>query len=185
MYLKKWLLIALFCSFAAWANDAPDYRFTLQGEHGTVQDSDFKDQYLLLTFGYSSCPDVCPLTLYELSQVMKQLTHPERVQVVFVSIDSQAETPQQVARYAQYFHPDFVGLSGDHADLKAMAKRYGASFGFRVGEQEVEPPNLPEKYSVYHSALVYLISPQRTRLETFAYQVKPETMAKVINKHIQ
>lgn len=181
--LKKILLLAALAVGIAHA--APDYRFTLQGEHGAVSDSDFADKYLLLTFGYTSCPDVCPLTLYELSKVVKMLDKPEKVQVIFVSIDAGSETPEQVAKYVRYFNKDFVGLTGDYADLKALGKRYGATFGFRADGKDVEPPNLPEKYSVYHSALVYLISPERTRLESFAYQVKDETMAKVINKHIQ
>ncbi|MDO5091281.1 MAG: SCO family protein [Cardiobacteriaceae bacterium] len=182
-WLKKILLLTAFATGIAHA--APDYRFTLQSEHGTVRDSDFADKYLLLTFGYTSCPDICPLTLYELSKVVKKLDHPEKVQVIFISIDTGFETPEQIANYVRHFHPDFIGLTGDYSELKALGKRYGATFGFRADGKDVEPPNLPEKYSVYHSALVYLLSPERTMLERFAYQVKDDVMANVINRHVQ
>lgn len=183
-FFRKIIFLAALAIHAATA--APDYTFALEGKNGAVTDGDFAGKYLLVTFGYTSCPDVCPLTLYELSQAMKQLNHPDNVQVVFISIDSAFETPAQVARYVEYFNPAFVGLTGQHAQLQAVAQKYGATFGFRAENgTPVSPPDLPEKYSVYHSALVYLISPERTRLETFAYQVKPEKMAEVINRHVK
>lgn len=185
-WLKKILLLgALACMAAHAADNPPDYRFTLQSAQGEVKDSDFAGKYLLLTFGYTSCPDVCPLTLYELSKVMKMVKNPEKIQVVFISIDAWHETPDIVARYVGYFDKRFVGLTGDYHDLKALVKRYGATFGYRHNGQEAEPPDLPEGYTVYHSALVYLLSPERTMLERFAYQVKDEVMAKVIDRHVQ
>lgn len=182
--LIKILLLAALAFGAAHAGK-PDYTFTLQSAKGEVKDSDFADKYLLLTFGYTSCPDVCPLTLYEISKVMKKVKHPEKIRVVFVSIDTWHETPETVERYVGYFDKQFVGLTGDYDVLKAMAKRYGATFGYRHEGREVAPPDLPKGYTVYHSALVYLLSPERTMLERFAYQVKDDVMAEVIDRHVK
>ncbi|WP_051532383.1 SCO family protein [Brackiella oedipodis] len=159
-----------------------DYGFTLEGVDGKVSDQDFKGKYILLSFGYTSCPDICPTTLYEIDQTLRQLEHPEKLQAVFVSVDPTIDTPERVAQYAHGFNKNIVGLTADYDTLKKLIRRYGASFGYRFGNDEVVPPNLPSSHSVYHSTLIYLLSPKREIIDAFDYQAGHEELTKDINK---
>lgn len=168
----------------AFAEETSPYRFTLQGTQGEVTDADFADKYLLITFGYTSCPDICPTILFDLKQVMKTLQHPEKLQVVFISIDPEADTPERLEQYVRFFDPRFVGLSGDYAYLQQLGKAYGAVFGYRHNGKKVEPPNLPPDRTVYHSTLLYLLSPEREMVEVFRHPVNKEAMSTVLNKYL-
>ena len=76
--------------------------------------SDFKGKVVALFFGYTHCPDVCPTTLYDLSQALKQMgDQAKQVQVLFVTLDGERDTPQVLAKYVPSFNPDFLGLRGD------------------------------------------------------------------------
>lgn len=180
--MKKVFLVSLWFLFAAsaalMATTPSPYNFSLQGPDAPVTDDDFPGKYLLVYFGYTSCPDVCPTTLYEISKVLKTSTHPELIQAIFVSIDPQNDTQKQLSRYVHYFDPRIIGLTADYPTLRKMADAYGASFGYRFGDDEVTPPNLPPAYSVYHSTLVYLLSPERQIIDVFDYQVGYEEMTK-------
>lgn len=178
-------LLILCHSMVALANP---YAFTLQSSSGEVSDADFSDKYLLLTFGYTSCPDICPTTLYEIAKALKLVEQPEKLQVVFISIDPNNDELKRLQEYVHYFDKRILGLSGDYATLKTLTAAYGATFGYKHNNQEVSPPDLPLGYSVYHSTLIYLLSPQtdntRQRLEVFNSQVKHPTIAKVLNQHL-
>lgn len=181
--MKNRLMVILITLFSALSFASP-YQFRLQSAQGEVSDSDFADKYLLISFGYTSCPDICPTTLYEMARAMKLIEHPEKLQVIFVSIDPNNDTLERLQQYVSYFDKRFIGLSADYATLKTITSAYGATFGYKFDEKEVAPPDLPLGYSVYHSTLAYLLSPQRERLEVFSSQVKHPILAKVINKHL-
>lgn len=180
--VKKVFLVLLWFLFGASAaviSASPSpYKFSLQGSDGPVTDDDFPGKYLLVYFGYTSCPDVCPTTLYEISKVLKTSADPELIQPIFVSIDPENDTQEQLSRYVHYFDPRIIGLTADYPTLRKMADAYGASFGYRFGDDEVTPPNLPPAYSVYHSTLLYLLSPERQIVDVFDYQVGYEEMTK-------
>ena len=82
----------------------------------------WQGEVLLVFFGYTNCPDICPLTMAQLAQVYRDLGEPQGVQVVMVTVDPERDTPERVAQYAESFHPDFVGLSGT-ADAVNQAER--------------------------------------------------------------
>ena len=82
----------------------------------------WRGKLLLVFFGYTNCPDVCPLTMAQLAQIYRDLGEPEEVQVVMVTVDPERDTPERMTRYARGFHPDFVGLSGT-ADATTRAER--------------------------------------------------------------
>lgn len=88
-----------------------------------------KDKYTLLFFGYTSCPDVCPTTLADLSQAMTALGEDaNHVQVVMISVDPDIDTPEKLAPYMQAFHPDFIGLTGSVEEIRAIATQFGVYF---------------------------------------------------------
>ncbi|MFP4900530.1 SCO family protein [Paraburkholderia sp. BR14261] len=114
--------------------------------------ADFKDKVVVLFFGYTHCPDVCPTTMAELSQALQQLgpDAAKRVQVLFVTVDPERDTPQILGQYAAAFNPTFLGLRPANEDqLKQVAK------DFRVYYAKV-PGNPPDSYTRDHTAASYV-----------------------------
>ena len=133
--------------------------------------ADFRGKVVVLFFGYTQCPDVCPTTLSELAATMQKLgPDAERVQVVFVTVDPERDTPDLLARYVPAFNPSFLGLYGDAAATAATAKE------FKILYQK-QPGSAPGAYSVDHSAGTYLFDPQG-RLRVYeSYGQGPEVFA--------
>src|SRR5215211_4478411 len=88
--------------------------------------SETRGKVVALFFGYTSCPDVCPTTMAELKQALEKLGNKaDQVQVLFVTVDPQRDTPERVQEYVNHFNPDFIGLSGLEADLAKVWNDYG------------------------------------------------------------
>lgn len=124
-------------AFGVWARPAPEIAGTaleqapdirdveLVGASGeTVSLADFDGAMQLLFFGYTRCPDVCPLTLAKLATTYRSLDEPSDLRVVMVTVDPEHDTPEVVQRYAAGFHPDFVGFSGSQQQIATAAKRF-------------------------------------------------------------
>ena len=114
--------------------------------------SEQRGDVVLLFFGYTSCPDVCPTTLSELHKVNTELGgNADQVEVVFVTVDPERDTPKQIQKYVSIFNPAFIGLSGSLEELEPVWKDYGV---YREVEQVSSSAS---GYLVTHSARVYLI----------------------------
>jgi protein SCO1 len=118
--------------------------------------SQMRGKTVLFSFGFTHCPNVCPTTLSDLAKVYQALPAEDRrkVQVLFVSVDPHRDKPETLKNYVPYFNDSFIGLTGNEAQLTEAAKAYGAYF-----EIVHDAGTNPEVYSVNHSALTYLISP--------------------------
>jgi len=126
--------------------------------------SDFKGKVVLVFFGFTRCPDVCPSTLAELKLVKDSLGKDgERFQVLFVTVDPERDTPELLAKYVPAFDPSFLGLFGDAEATARTTKE------FKVFYQKVAG-STPQGYSVDHTAASYVFDPQG-RLRLF---VRPE-----------
>ena len=124
---------------------------------------DFRGKLVVLFFGYTHCPDICPTTLADTAAALK--THgPDaaRVQVLFVTLDPERDTPELLAKYVPYFNPDFLGLSGDAAATERAAKEFKIFYEKRPGAS-------PGAYTVDHSAQSYVLDGQG-RLRLFVKQ---------------
>ena len=121
--------------------------------------ADFRGKAVVMFFGYTRCPDVCPTTLAELKAVKEQLGEDgKRLQVLFVTVDPERDTQKLLANYVPAFDPSFIGLYGDSAATARVAK------DFRVFYQK-SPGKTPESYTVDHTAGSYVFDPQgRLRL---------------------
>jgi len=121
--------------------------------------ADFRGKAVVMFFGYTQCPDVCPTTLAALADAMKQLgPDADRVQVLFVTIDPERDTPALLSQYVPAFDPRFLGLYGD-ADATARTAKE-----FKIIYQKV-PGAAPGSYTMDHSAGTYIFDPQgRLRL---------------------
>ena len=124
----------------------------------TVTDRDFAGKYRLIYFGYSFCPDVCPVDLNYLMLGLKQFERqdPARaamVQPLFVSVDPDRDTPQVLAGYVPQFHPRLIGLTGSAAQVKAAADAW-------LVQYSKQPGSAPDAYLVAHTNIAYLMGPQ-------------------------
>lgn len=137
-----------------------DYGKTLEladhtGRPRSLQD--FRGKAVVLFFGFTHCPDVCPTTLADVAQALKQLgPDAERVQVLFVTVDPERDTPEALAKYVTAFDSRFLGLHGDAAAIQRTAKEFKIYY---------EKRKTGESYSVDHSGQSYVVDPQgRLRL---------------------
>ena len=132
----------------------------LTDHHGKPRTlDDFKGKVVVVFFGYTQCPDVCPTTLAALREVRDKLgPDGDRLQVLFVTVDPERDTEQLLAVYVPAFHPDFLGLRGDAEATAKVAKEFKIFYNKNTG-------TTPTSYTVDHSAGVYIFDPQgRVRL---------------------
>lgn len=133
------------------AGHMPDLSFRLVDDQGKpVTAADYRGKVALLYFGYTHCPDVCPLTLAHLHVVLQRLGPlADGVRILFVSVDPARDTPQALHAYVAAFDPHAVGLTGTPADIEALTKRYRAAFSR-------EPDQSGGSYEVSHSSGIYV-----------------------------
>ena len=136
--------------------------FSLTDERGnTVTSSDFQGQFMLIYFGYTFCPDICPGDLSRLATALDD-TPPgiiDKVQPIFITVDPERDTPDIAGPYAAAFHPKCLGLSGDPDAVKQ------AVIAYRVHRAKVFPEGAaPEDYLVSHSPNAYLMGPEKGSL---------------------
>jgi protein SCO1/2 len=140
----------------------------LNGE--TFRLSDQKGKIVLLFFGYTSCPDVCPTTLAEFKQVMDGLGDKAKsVQVVFVSVDPERDTPEKIQQYVEHFNPNFIGLSGSTDQLEIIWDNYG------VFRERVESDSA-FGYIINHTARTYLIDADGNLRLSYGFQTPVENI---------
>ncbi len=136
----------------------PDFRLT---DHNGKPRSlaDFRGKAVVLFFGYTQCPDVCPTTLSEMANALRALgPDASRVQVLFVTVDPERDTPELLRNYVPAFNPTFLGLYGDEAATQKVKK------DFKI-YAEKRPGRTPRSYTVDHSAQSFAFDPQgRLRL---------------------
>lgn len=163
---RLWLLVivvlSLFLSACSSANDPQNLNalvyenakslsdFTLKNQHGEpVTKAQFKGQWNLVFLGYTSCPDICPLTLAKLNAVYKELEADYPLQVWFVSVDPNRDTAEKRKQYIDYFNPNFLAVSGEHKDLFPVVRELGLIYAIS--------DTTKADYAVDHSASVALV----------------------------
>jgi protein SCO1/2 len=139
-------------------------RYLLMGPNGrAVMDSDFRGRFQLITFGYTFCPDICPTTLLEMAEVLKGLGDDAgRLQPIFVSVDPERDTPEQLKAYTAFFDTRILGLTGSPQLVRLIAEH------FKVRYEKVPQPGT-DQYAVDHSAGMFLLGPDGNFLVKFAY----------------
>lgn len=150
--------------------------FTLMGHRGPVSLSDFRGKAVVLAYGYTSCPDICPMTLQIFATALKQLTPEEltQVQPLFVTIDPERDTPARVAEYAQHFHPQIIGLSGTPEQIAAVAKQYLVIY------RKVALEDSALGYAMDHSSRVYLLDQDGHYVDSSNHLARPQELAQQI-----
>jgi protein SCO1/2 len=154
--------------------------FELVGKDGkTVTDKDFRGRYMLVFFGFTHCPDICPAELQVMSAALDDLgDKADQVVPVFITVDPARDTPELVTAYVENFGPNFVGLTGSLEAVDKAAKAY------RVTYQKFQEEGAGDNYSVDHSALVYLMGPDGKFVTHFPYGTSPEKMADTLRRYL-
>jgi len=156
---------------------------TFQSASGPVSLKDLRGHLALVTFGYASCPDVCPMGLSYLGQTLKRLSDDERARVktLFISVDPARDTLEHLATYGPFFHPDIRGVSADEATLKAAAAPFGVSWA-KVGADGGPPP--AEGYLIDHTAFVSVVDADGRLVGRIAHAANPAAAAAVIRRFL-
>ncbi len=149
--------------------------FTLTGQDGqTVSDKDFAGKYLLVYFGYTSCPDMCPTGLQSMSRALDMMgPSADKVQPLFITVDPARDTPKRLKEYDSSFHPKIIGLTGSTDQIAAVAKEYQVYYKKGEGDQD---------YEVDHSSVIYLMSPNGDLVTTFDEEVDPKQIVAALQK---
>ena len=144
--------------------------FHLVDQNGQPRsDADFRGQYLLVFFGYTNCPDVCPTTLQTITTAMDKLgSDAAKVTPIFITVDPDRDTADVLKAYASNFHPRLVALTGSAAEIAAAAKAYRIYYA-KVGEGA--------DYSMDHSSIVYLMGPDGKYLGHFGMDATADDIA--------
>jgi cytochrome oxidase Cu insertion factor (SCO1/SenC/PrrC family) len=153
--------------------------FILTDQHGKrVTEKDFAGRYMLIYFGYTFCPDICPTSLTTMAAALDRLPQEQAEQVVpvFITVDPARDTVEQLAAYAPLFHPRLVALTGSEDEVREAARAWRVYY--HVPDEE------GDDYLVDHSTFVYLMGPDGSYRTHFGIDTSPEKMAEVIGEEI-
>lgn len=160
---KLFLMTAIYVSLSTTAvanrlslETSADYggNFTLQSVQGPVSLEQYRGRVVLLFFGFTSCPDICPTALWDISRVFKQLNADELKQVnaLFISLDPERDNYELLQKYAGYFHTRITGVTGRIEIVRQVAERYGVSFEKKTMKSS------PIGYVINHSPDILIVN---------------------------
>lgn len=154
--------------------------FTLVGKDGkTVTDQDFRGRHMLVFFGFTHCPDICPAELQVMASAMDELgSDAKKVVPIFVTLDPERDTPEVVTDYVENFGPEFVGLSGSPEAIASVAKAY------RISYQKFQDETMGDNYTIDHSALAYLMGPDGEYITHIPYGTSAPKMTEILRRHL-
>ena len=154
-------------------------RFTLSTPDGReVSDRSFRGKWMLVYFGYTFCPDVCPTALSDMTLALQQLGPlADKVQPIFITVDPQRDTPRVMADYVGSFDPRFIALRGTPEQTAAAAKEYRAYYAVRrLGDDE---------YAIDHSSFIYLMNPEGALAKLLTSSLPSHQMADELRRIIR
>ena len=152
--------------------------FQLTDQSGKrVTDKDFRGRYMLIYFGYSFCPDVCPTTLAVMAKALEKVgDRSRRIAPILITIDPERDTPKVLEDYVKAFGPTFVGLTGNAAEIKDVEKKY------RV--YAVKKPLDGGNYGMDHSSVIYLMGPDGKLVSFYDEAISPDDLAKELKQRL-
>ena len=151
--------------------------FTMTNQDGRqVTNADFLGKYMLIYFGYTYCPDMCPTGLQSMAHALDQLgDDAKQIAPIFVTIDPARDTPAKLKEYDASFHPGIIGLSGTPAQTAEIAKAYQVYY---ARGEDVED----DEYIMEHSSLIYLMGPRGEFITTFPEEVDPNAIVAALKQ---
>jgi protein SCO1/2 len=148
--------------------------FTLTAHTGErISDEAFRGKFMLVSFGFTHCPDVCPAELQVMTAALDEMgPEGERVQPLFITIDPERDTASHLAQYMSHFHPRFIGLTGSADEIAAVAKSY------HVWYEKVDGDS-PD-YVMDHTSITYLMGPDGEFVQHFGFGTSADTLSQAL-----
>jgi cytochrome oxidase Cu insertion factor (SCO1/SenC/PrrC family) len=141
-------------------------------------DAEFRGNLLILYFGYTYCPDVCPTDLVAISSAIRLLGPAgNKVQPIFITVDPQRDTVEHLRGYVSTFHPRLIGLTGSEHDIRTLALAYKVYYA-KIAAEPGEP------YAIYHTGFIYLVDRDGKYLGFFPPGTPPDRMVEIIRQHL-
>ncbi|MDO8977693.1 MAG: SCO family protein [Afipia sp.] len=164
-----------------WNREPIGGAFALKDQTGKIRtDADFRGQLMLVYFGFTYCPDICPTDLQQIGLAMEQLgDNAKNVQPLFITLDPERDTVDHLAQYVPLFHPRLLGLTGSIKDVSQAADAY------RVYYNRVSTGSKPDDYTVDHSAFIYLIDRDGKYLGFFPPGTDAPRLVEMIRPHVK
>ena len=153
--------------------------FMLVDQNGdSVTDQDFAGSFMLIAFGYTNCPDICPTTLMTMASAINVLgADAAKVRPIFISVDPARDTPERLKEYVESFGPSFVGLTGPEPFVANVAKKYGVTY--------VKVADPSGGYSVDHTAGIFLMAPDGAFVDRYSYEISAKELAASIREKLR
>ncbi len=196
------LVLSLIASAACQQAPAPesgagiDTSFELIDEAGNaVTSEEYSGSLRLIFFGFTSCPDICPITLQNISMALNSMDSlAEQVTVLFISVDPKRDTPRRLQQYTDAFHPSIIGLTGTYEQILAVTTGLRTTFGYNLSEDDgleralnrddYEALPLTASYSPYHSSQVYVVGADDNLLDIIGYGSTPSQIEKNLRTYL-
>lgn len=158
----------------------PGGDFTLDSADGPVALADYRGKLVLLYFGYTYCPDICPTSLAITAEALGRLSDAERARVatLFVSVDPARDTPARLKDYVQFFHPSMIGLTGTPESLAEIARRYSVFYAMQPAE------TAGGGYVVDHSAETFIVGSKGNLLARIAHGTPPDQVVALVRQYL-
>lgn len=164
----------------------PLSEFSLENHRGEMVDANMlRSHWSLVFFGFTSCPDYCPLELQKLAKLLNLMGAADHLQVVFVSVDPERDGQEKLANYVSFFHPQIAGLRGNNVELARFAQFFGAAYDrsaiissklIRVPAGINMPADASDQYQVNHSTRVFVVNPNGEFVGSFSSPYSVEDM---------
>jgi cytochrome oxidase Cu insertion factor (SCO1/SenC/PrrC family) len=152
--------------------------FSLTDQGGqTRTNADFRGRYMLIYFGYSNCPDVCPISLGVIADAVERLgPKAARIAPIFITVDPARDTPKILRQYLAVFSPKLIGLTGSDKDIRQVASEYHVYIA--------KHPTQGGNYSVDHSNIIYLMGPDGRFIANYDDSLGPDGLAAALRKYL-
>jgi len=150
--------------------------FTLDSPEGALSLKDLRGKVVLLFFGFTSCADVCPISLATISHAFSYLNDNElkMSRSLFISLDPERDTLERLKKYTGYFHPNIIGVTGTMKELSMVTDIYGVKY------EKKESPDSALGYVIYHSSKIFVIDPQGQLRKTFPHNIDVQLLVQQI-----
>ena len=150
--------------------------FILSSPEGALSLKDLRGSVVLLFFGFTSCPDVCPISLSTISHSFSYLTDDELKlsKSLFISLDPERDTLEKLKKYTGYFHPNIIGVTGTMKQLVKVAEIFGVNF------EKKDSPDSALGYVIYHSSKIFVIGPQGALRKTIPHNTDSKLLSQQI-----
>lgn len=155
--------------------------FKLTDHYGTIRtDKEFRGNFMLIFFGFTNCPTICPPGIMNMTEAMELLgSDGKKVIPIFITVDPERDTPERMKEFLGNFYSTFIGLTGNKEDIKEVETAY------KVYSSKVEAKDEPDGYIMDHSGFIYLMDESGKYVTHFSYNAEPKEMANKIRGYIQ